>query len=302
MRDAAEHVCPAFWMPALTRNGSAASRSASAKTICGLLPPSSSVTGTAFLAAAICTSAPVATEPVNERWSTPGCAASAAPGLLAEAGDDVERARRQAGLGADAREREHGQARLLGGLEHAGVAHRQRRADAAADDLHRVVPGHDVAGDAVRLAQGERGVAGGEGQRLAVHLVAGAGVELAVARQRDRIGARLLERLADVVDLELGEQLDVVEHLLADRGEDAAALDRALPAPGGAVAAVERGARGSDGGIDVGRAAAGDARELAAVGRILERERRARVGGLPAPADENVVGRKWDQGRCGGGS
>jgi hypothetical protein len=43
------------------------------------LPPSSSVTGTAFLAAAIWTSAPVATEPVNDRWSTPGWAASAAP-------------------------------------------------------------------------------------------------------------------------------------------------------------------------------------------------------------------------------
>ena len=100
MRDAAEQVWPAFWMPALTRNGSAASRSASAKTICGLLPPSSSVTGTAFLAAAICTSAPVATEPVNERWSTPGCADERRAGFLAEAGDDVERARRQAGLGA----------------------------------------------------------------------------------------------------------------------------------------------------------------------------------------------------------
>ncbi len=79
MRDAAEQVCPAFWIPALTRNGSAASRSASANTICGLLPPSSSVTGTAFFAAAAWISAPVVTEPVNEMCCTPRCADSAAP-------------------------------------------------------------------------------------------------------------------------------------------------------------------------------------------------------------------------------
>ena len=79
MRLAAEQVWPAFWMPALTRKGSAASRSASAKTICGLLPPSSSVTGMAFFAAAVWISAPTATEPVKEMWRTSGCADSAAP-------------------------------------------------------------------------------------------------------------------------------------------------------------------------------------------------------------------------------
>ena len=66
MRLAAEQVWPAFWMPALTRKGSAWSRSASAKTICALLPPSSSVTGTAFFAAAAWISVPTAAEPVNE--------------------------------------------------------------------------------------------------------------------------------------------------------------------------------------------------------------------------------------------
>src|SRR6187551_2520792 len=158
MRDAAEQVWPAFWMPALTRKGSAASRSASAKTTCGLFPPSSSVTGTAFCAAAVWTRAPVATDPVNDA----GMRRERRAGLLAEPGHDVEGARRQAGLERDPGEGEHRQARFLGGLEDAGVAHRKRRADAAADDLHRVVPRHDVAGDPVRLAQRQRGVAGGE--------------------------------------------------------------------------------------------------------------------------------------------
>jgi hypothetical protein len=75
-----------------------------------------------------------------------------------------------------------------------------------------------------------------------VDLVAAAAVELEVAGQRDRVARALLERLADVVYLERGEQLDVVEHLAADRREDAAALERAGPAP----RAFERGARRGD--------------------------------------------------------
>ena len=79
MRDAAEQVCPAFWMPALTSQGKAASRSASSNTNCGLLPPNSSVTGTAFFAAAAWISPPTSIEPVKEMCRTPGCADSAAP-------------------------------------------------------------------------------------------------------------------------------------------------------------------------------------------------------------------------------
>ena len=191
MRDAAEQVCPAFWMPALTRKGSAASRSASAKTICGLLPPSSSVTGTVFFAAAAWISRPTATEPVKDRCCTPRMRRQRRAGFLAQPRHHVQRAGRQAGLVRDAREGQRRQAGLLGRLQHAGVAHRQRGADAAADDLHRVVPRHDVAGDAMRLAQRQRGVAGGEGDRLAHHLVGRAAVELEVARQRQRVGAAL---------------------------------------------------------------------------------------------------------------
>ncbi|MCY1239620.1 hypothetical protein D9M72_524250 [compost metagenome] len=79
MREEAEQVWPAFWMPAFTRKGTARSRSASAKTIWADLPPSSSVTGTAFFAAAACTISPVRTEPVKEMWLTSGCSESAAP-------------------------------------------------------------------------------------------------------------------------------------------------------------------------------------------------------------------------------
>ncbi|MNT98580.1 hypothetical protein D3C72_2411940 [compost metagenome] len=69
-------------MMALSSTGSAASRSASANTICGDLPPSSSVTGQWRSAAAKPTLRPVMVEPVNEMWSMPGCAHSAAPASL----------------------------------------------------------------------------------------------------------------------------------------------------------------------------------------------------------------------------
>ena len=140
----------------------------------------------------------------------------------------------------DAREGERGQAGLFGRLEHAGVAHRQRRADAAADDLHRVVPRHDVAGDAVRLAQRQRGVAVGEGDGLAHHLVGRAAVELEVARQRQRVGAALLQRLADVQRFEPRQLVGLLQHRAADMRSSKRPRSAAREAAPGAV---ERGLR-----------------------------------------------------------
>ena len=172
------------------------------------MPPSSSVTGATWRAAAAWTSAPTATEPVKERCLTPGCAASARAGLLAEAGDDVERAGGKTSLPREVRERERGEAGFLRGLQDAGVAHRERRADGAAGDLHRIVPRHDMPGHAVRLAQGVDRIAVEIGDRLAHHLVGRAGVELHVARHRQRVGAALLHGLADVERLDQRELVD----------------------------------------------------------------------------------------------
>ena len=113
-------------------------------------------------------------------------------GLLAEARHDVERAGGKTRLPREVGERERGEAGFLRGLEHAGVAHRERRADGAAGDLHRIVPRHDMSGHAVRLAQGVDRVAVEIGDRFAHHLVGRAGVELHVARHRQRVGAALL--------------------------------------------------------------------------------------------------------------
>ena len=153
--------------PAPPASAAPASRSASSKTSCGDLPPSSSVTGTTFAAAAAWISRPTGSEPVNERWSIPGCAASAAPASSPSPGTTLSAPAGSPASPASRGEGQRGQARLLGRLQHAGVAGGERGDHRAADHLHRIVPRDDVPGDAVRLAQGVDGVAGEIGDRLA---------------------------------------------------------------------------------------------------------------------------------------
>ena len=209
-------------------------------------------------------------------------------GFFAQARHDVERAGRQAALLRDAADGQRRQAGFLGGLQHAGIAHRQRRADAAADDLHRVVPGHHVAGHAMRLAPGERGVAVQVGNRLAAHLVGRAAVELEVARQRHGIGAALLERLADIQRFEAREFVDTLQHRAPHGHQQPAALGGGEPAP----LARARRLRGLHGGVHVLGAAACDLGERAAVRRVQQRQALARARFAPAAGDEEFVGGK----------
>ena len=60
------------------------------------------------------------------------------------AGDDVDDAGRQVALGDDLGERERRQRRRLGGLEHDGVARRERRRDLPGRHQQREVPGDDL--------------------------------------------------------------------------------------------------------------------------------------------------------------
>ena len=193
-------------------------------------------------------------------------------------------ARRQPRREREPADLERGERGVLARLEHAGVAHGERRADAAPEDLHRVVPRDDVAGDAVRLAQGQDRVAGVVGDRGAVHLVGRAAVELEVARQRQRVGLGLAERLADVLRLEPGELVRLLEHQLAEPDEDAAALERRHPAP----VAIERRARRRDRRIDVRRGAAGELGEARAVARIDDRDGGAAARLAPVAVDQDL--------------
>jgi hypothetical protein len=124
-------------------------------------------------------------------------------GLRAETGDHVEHAVRQPGLLREPGEPEHGQGRLLGGLEDRRAARRQRRRQRAHRHAERKVPGHDVRGHALRLEQGEIDHLGSERDRRTLDLVGRAGV---VDQRRDHavdVAPRLADRLAHVAGLEL---------------------------------------------------------------------------------------------------
>ena len=237
----AEQVWPAFCTIAAVTKGRAASASASSNTSCGDLPPSSIVTGRLNLRRRGLDRGAGGGRPGEADVVEAGMRGQGRPGLGAQAGDDVQRARRQPGLQRQPGDAQRRQAGILGRLQHAGIAGGQRAADGAAEDLRRVVPRDDVAGDAVGLLHRQHGVAVEIGQGGAVMLVAGAAVELEIAGAGGDVGLGLLHRLAGIGGLEPPQRLEIRLDGAADAGQDAAALDRRHPAPGPVVEGPARG-------------------------------------------------------------
>ena len=142
---------PATWALA------ALSRSASAKTTKGDLPPSSSeVRGEVLGRVAHDMRGRRSGPPVKAMWATLGMAGQRAPQARAEAGDDIDDARREAGLVDEAREFEQRRRAILGCLDHQRAARGQRRADLDGGEEELAVPGHDRGDDADRLAARSR--------------------------------------------------------------------------------------------------------------------------------------------------
>ena len=208
--------------------------------------------------------------------------------LFAKARHDIERARGKARLAREIGERKRGEAGFLRGLEHAGVAHRQRRADGAPGDLHRIVPRHDMAGHPMRLAQGVDRVAVEIGDGFAHHLVGGAAVKLHVARHRQRVGAALLQGLADVERLDVGEFVDPLLDEFGELRHEPPALGRGQLAPFAGKRALGR----FDRRIDVCAPPARDLADLDPARRVFDRQALPRLRLDPAPVDEALVGRE----------
>ena len=202
---------------------------------------------------------------------------------------DIERAVGQSGFDRDTREGQCGQACFLGGFQDAGVAHRQRRADGAPDNLHRVIPRHDMAGDTMRLPQGINGIAVQIRDRFAMHLVGGPAVEFQIAGQRHGIGPRLFQRLADVHRFQHGQIVGAVQHHLSHARQNPPPFQRRHPAP----IARQRLMGGGDGGVDITRLAARDLRQRLPRRRIFQRQRIC--GAQPAAADEHFLGVEPDR-------
>ena len=185
--------------------------------------------------------------------STSGDVVSTSPTRWSGDDDDVDDARRDVGLLGDEAAEAGGVPRGVGrGLEHAGVAHGQDRAELVEGDLDREVPRHDHPDDADRLLP-----------HLALGLVADADGVLRADRapplelvdHLGRPGQRLAQRrieLRAVGDEEraadLGDQLGAQLLLLAlDRGLE---LEQALLAEGVVgrpVGGVERASGRGDG-------------------------------------------------------
>jgi hypothetical protein len=125
---------------------------------------------------------------------------------------------------------------------------------------------------AERLAPGQHAVAVQVGNGVAVQLVAGTGIELEVARQRQRIGTGLLGGLAAVALFDGGQLVGVFGDLGRQLHEQAATLGCAQLGPHGVVAL----ARGAHGGVDVLRIAALQLVKRLAVGGIDDGEGAAR--------------------------
>ena len=147
------------------------------------------------------------------------------------------------GLERELAEPERRQRRQLGRLDHDRVAGRERRADLPARDVEREVPGRDQADDAERLAEGDVDAAG-DGDRLAVVLVDGAGVEVEDLRHHADLAAGTRDRLAGVRRLEPRERLVLLLDERREAAEQAGAVGRSDGAP-----RREGGLRPGDGGV-----------------------------------------------------
>ncbi len=221
----------------------------SAKMTLGLLPPSSNVVRFSVSAAAFWMILAVSTWPVKAILSTSGWTTRACAGRLAQAVDDVDDARREAGLEGQLADAQGGQRRLLGGLHDDGVAAGQGRAPLPGEHQQREVPGDDLADDADRLAQrvGEEAAADGDG--AALDLVGPAGVVAERVDDALHVAARVADGLAAVERLERGQLLGVLLDEVGELEHQPAALGGVHRRPG---AGLQGRAGGLDGLVDVG--------------------------------------------------
>eukprot|EP01139_Manchomonas_bermudensis_P024364 Amastigsp_a842540_113.p2 type:complete len:396 gc:universal Amastigsp_a842540_113:1228-41(-) len=128
----------------------------------------------------------------------------------ARGGDDVDDARRDAGLGADLCKEKRREARVRRGLDDDRVAHRQSRRDFPAENHEREVPGNDACDDTHGLPLLE----------LLGHECSPSGVVVEVPREQRHVEiTRLANRLAVVHRLEDCEEAMVLLHVAGNRVE-----------------------------------------------------------------------------------
>ncbi len=217
-------------------------------------------------------------------------------GRRAEAGDDIEHARRKACGQRELAEPQRGQWRDLGGLEHHGAAAGQRRGDLPHGDHERKIPRHDHADHAEWLTHGVGQRVEPRRNDLAVDFVGPTGVVgQRVENRREILPPDRRDRLARIKTLELDELFGVLADALGKTQQQLPPVAGAKLTPG----AIESGSCRAYRGIDIGSIARRDARNRP-LGRGIERvEVLARRGGHAAAVDQQIAG--LDSSREGAG-
>ncbi len=211
-----------------------------------------------------------------------GVAHEPVAGLLAVAVDEVDDAVGQPGLGEQLDEALGQERRVLGGLEHDGVAADERGRELPGRDRDREVPRRDRADDADRHPHRHLELVAELGRRrVAEHAPALAGhVDRHVDRFLD-VAAGLGEHLAHLAAHQLGQLGLLVLEQPREAEQDLAALGRRDEPP-----LLERLLRGRDGAVDVLGAGARERAERLAGRRDRRLERLAGDGVDPLAADQ----------------
>ena len=175
-------------------------------------------------------------------------------GFFAQDADDVQSACGKACFKCQFGDAQTTHASVFGGFDHHGVTHGQRRRDAAAHHLCRVVPRNDVRGYAQRFAQQVDLVAVQKRNHFAVHFVGCTGIKLKVTGQHNHVVASRCHGLAGVFGFQQRQFFAMFGHQMTELHHQTAAFAGVEFAP----VAGECSTRGAHGQIDVSRLAAGN--------------------------------------------
>ena len=205
---------------------------------------------------------------------------------LAETGNNVDHARRQAAVGEMFRKFERGERRLLRGLKHAGASGGQRRRQFPRRHQQRIVPRNNLSGNADRLFERKAHRIVGNG----IHIADNFGREPAVIFEA---GGDIVEvvlgfddRLAGVAAFEFGERGQIGANFFGQAEQHAAALLRGCRRP---RAFFESGLGSGDGAVHVVGRGVRNLGDYFFGRRIVDRESFRGLARDPFAVDEHLI-------------
>ncbi len=228
-------VWPEFRNLHVSAPSTAASRSASSKTMNGALPPSSSETFFTLEAHCAISNFPTSVEPVKPSLRTIGADVSTRPISGASSALPVTIPSTPGGSPASSAEpgdSKRGQRCLLGRLQDHRAAGRQRGRSLSRHHRSREVPRRDPGGDADRLLRDDDPAIGHVGRdRVAVDALRLLAEPLQERRRILDLDPRLGDRLSLLGRQQAGERLGVLEHQIRPAAQDARPLLRQQATP-----------------------------------------------------------------------